>query len=455
MTGRQPGASQRRVLLVVIAAVLLGGVGATLARRSSAACGEPLITSHRADTPFFNGAQMRAHPDPRRDRLVRSVSRWSAPFGQVLGAVGFDYGQWLTLAGLDGGLGAWTRRNPDFAVLDQSTLAPRWGIRESEADQHAWDAGPGTYLGLTLGTHRPMQASSYDVRTGRRHWCTTIGSVPTRLGDPLATQVLNDGGLALLSNAPGGAQLSRLGAAEGHVRWQRRIAATEPGAALASLGHALLVVGGGPQSGLADPRAATGAAPRRGSVTAFAARDGKLAWTYQPPRGSAVHVVGTDPLRGLVVLMELHYGPTVTGRLAALDRSGRQVWSRVPPRHFYLDAAVRAGVVLLRSRTALTAYATGDGKALWHKAIPQRGQFFAYGFTLEQMSLLDENQLLVPTTSDLRILDLASGAWRRYSLPTDGVNTTFWPYQVVVTDKLIAVVTNTAAVVVRRQPVPG
>lgn len=453
MTGRRPGASQRPVLLVVIAALLLGGVAVVaLGRRDSAACGELSIA---ADTPFFNGVQMRARPDPRRDRLVRSVSRWPAPFGPVLGAVGFDYGQWLTLAGLDGGLGTWTKRNPDFAVLDESMLAPRWGIRESAAAQHAWDAGSGTYLGLTLGVNRPMQVSSYDVRTGRRRWCTALGSVPTRLENPLATQVLDDGDLVVLSNATSGAQLSRLDATDGQVRWQRRVASTEPGAALAGVGHGLLLVGGQPQSSLVDPRAATAGARRRGSVTAFAERDGKVSWTYQPPLGSAVHVVGTDPVRGRVVLLELRYGRRVSGRLMALDRSGRQVWSLVPPPHFYLDAAVRSGAVLLRSRAALTAYAIGDGRSLWHKAVPARSQFFAYGFTLEQLPLLSDTQLLVPTTTDLRILNLRSGSWRRYPLPIDGISTTFWPYQVVVTDKLIAVVTNTAAVVVRRQPAPG
>jgi hypothetical protein len=36
-------------------------------------------------------------------------------------------------------------------------------------------------------------------------------------------------------------------------------------------------------------------------------------------------------------------------------------------------------------------------------------------------------------------------------LPTDGINTTYWPYQLAVSPRHIAVATNTGAVVVRRE----
>ena len=36
-------------------------------------------------------------------------------------------------------------------------------------------------------------------------------------------------------------------------------------------------------------------------------------------------------------------------------------------------------------------------------------------------------------------------------LPKDGINTTYWPYQLAVSAGLIAVATNTGAVVVRRE----
>ena len=40
-------------------------------------------------------------------------------------------------------------------------------------------------------------------------------------------------------------------------------------------------------------------------------------------------------------------------------------------------------------------------------------------------------------------------------LPTDGINTTYWPYQVAVTDRLIAVATNTGASSARVGPRQG
>ena len=50
------------------------------------------------------------------------------------------------------------------------------------------------------------------------------------------------------------------------------------------------------------------------------------------------------------------------------------------------------------------------------------------------------------------MLDLDTGAMTATApLPTDGINTTFWPYQVAVSDHLIAVATNTSAVVMSRR----
>ena len=39
------------------------------------------------------------------------------------------------------------------------------------------------------------------------------------------------------------------------------------------------------------------------------------------------------------------------------------------------------------------------------------------------------------------------------ALPVDGISTTYWPYEVAVSEGLIAVATNTGAVVVRRDAV--
>jgi hypothetical protein len=69
--------------------------------------------------------------------------------------------------------------------------------------------------------------------------------------------------------------------------------------------------------------------------------------------------------------------------------------------------------------------------------------------------MLDATHLLLGTTTAVRSLDLDTGRMTTYPLPTDGVDTTYWPYQVVVSGDLVTVVTNTGAVVLRRPPSAG
>ena len=83
--------------------------------------------------------------------------------------------------------------------------------------------------------------------------------------------------------------------------------------------------------------------------------------------------------------------------------------------------------------------------------MPSRPQFLPYGFELDSVPLLDDDHVLLGTTTALRTLDLRTGAMTSAALPTDGINTTYWPYQVAVSPGLIAVATNTGAAVVRRE----
>ena len=83
--------------------------------------------------------------------------------------------------------------------------------------------------------------------------------------------------------------------------------------------------------------------------------------------------------------------------------------------------------------------------------MPKRPQFLPYGFELDSVPLLDDDHVLLGTTTALRTLDLSTGAMTSAALPTDGINTTYWPYQVAVSPGLIAVATNTGAAVVRRE----
>ncbi len=89
---------------------------------------------------------------------------------------------------------------------------------------------------------------------------------------------------------------------------------------------------------------------------------------------------------------------------------------------------------------------------MWERKVPQRPQLLPYGFQLDDVPLLDEGHALVGTTTGLRVLDLRTGSFTATApLPTDGINTTYWPYAVVVSPHLIAVATNTSAVVMRRR----
>ena len=84
--------------------------------------------------------------------------------------------------------------------------------------------------------------------------------------------------------------------------------------------------------------------------------------------------------------------------------------------------------------------------------MPTDRTFFPYGFTLAQMPSLDEDHVLMPTTTGLVVLDVRDGSQEDHPLPVDGISTTYWPYQLAVTQDAIGVVTNTGGVVARRVP---
>ena len=114
-------------------------------------------------------------------------------------------------------------------------------------------------------------------------------------------------------------------------------------------------------------------------------------------------------------------------------------WSVSPASGSAFDAAVRSGRVLVRAGTRWSAYDVADGKPLWQRTVPDRPQFLPYGFELESVPLFDADHALIGSTTALQTLDLADGSMTPAALPTDGINTTYWPYQLAVSDGLIAV----------------
>ncbi len=106
----------------------------------------------------------------------------------------------------------------------------------------------------------------------------------------------------------------------------------------------------------------------------------------------------------------------------------------------------------MRAKNRWSAYDIENGHRLWTRVLPDKPQLLPYGFELDSIPMLDEDHALIGTTTALRTLDLRTGAMTSPApLPTDGINTTYWPYQLAVSAGLIAVATNTGAVVVRRE----
>jgi hypothetical protein len=142
-------------------------------------------------------------------------------------------------------------------------------------------------------------------------------------------------------------------------------------------------------------------------------------------------------------------GPDRAPRLTLVDGAGRTGWSVAAPAGS-TDLALRAGVVVARTPTHLVGLDAATGRVRWRTGYPTSPQFLPYGFDLDAAPMLDDRHLLLGTTTAVRSLDLDTGRMRTYPLPTDGINTTYWPYQLAVSGDLVVVVTNTGAVVLRR-----
>jgi outer membrane protein assembly factor BamB len=420
--------------LALAAVVVAGGVAfAALARDRSPSCGgdEQRVPASAVPRVFS-----RDDPDPRLARLVQAARGWG--LGEVVGEVGFDYGQWLSVRALpDGGVAVATRRDPVLGVLDDR-LDPRWGLRQARV-QHAYDADASRYLQLELGADRPLQLTAYRLGDGQRQWCAEVGSTPTRYGDPLATAVLTDGDVLAVADAPGPrATVTRLGSRSGRAQWTRTLAGVDRGESATPLG-AVVVVGGRPAFELDDPSVPP---PRGAALTALDPATGRTAWTWGG--GRRVHVLGaTDD--ELVLAEQGGAGR----RLLGLDGAGRERWSAAAPAGT-TDLALRAGVVVARTPRALVGLDARTGRVRWRLPYPDRPRFFPYGFDLDAAPMLDGHHLLLGTTTAVRALDLDTGALRTYPLPTDGISTTYWPYQLAVAGRLVVVVTNTGAVALRR-----
>jgi outer membrane protein assembly factor BamB len=447
--------SRRAWGIGVVAGVLVFlGLGAYAVPRLLPECASDVtsLPADRATSPFLDAEERVQQPDGDRDAVVQALAEAPPPFGEVLGAVGYHYEQWARVSAFEQGIGVRTRDNPDFTMLDDESLEPRWSV-EIETKRSAYDATDEQYLVATLPAKRPVELVSLDADTGERRWCTELeGGDPVRADDPFATQFLDDGDVAVLAPAGGDRErLVRIDGRDGSQVWQRTLDA-DSGDFLGDLGDGTLLLGGRAQSRLFD-RDDVARRKEGATLVAVSASDGTTIWTKHADAGSDLHVLGTDPDSGTVFVQEWN-GQTRSARLIAIGDEGNQEWYAVPARGGNFDATLRSGRILVRTESRWSAYAIEDGHLLWTRVLPDRPQFLPYGYELDSIPMLDPEHALVAGTTALHVLDLRTGAMTSAALPTDGINTTYWPYQVAISPGLVAVATNTGAVVVRRTPLP-
>ena len=108
-------------------------------------------------------------------------------------------------------------------------------------------------------------------------------------------------------------------------------------------------------------------------------------------------------------------------------------------------------MLVTRAERVLTGYDLAGSK-VWTATVRSKDQPFPYGFELAAQPSLDEGHRLLAGTAALHRLDVRTGALHDFPLPRDGINTTWWPYQLVATAQSVLVVTNTGAVVIDRGP---
>ncbi|MCW2817975.1 MAG: hypothetical protein JWR42_762 [Marmoricola sp.] len=447
---RSVGRRAWRVGLLAVAVLAAGGGAVAVHElRRGTPCGDGVVSlpASRSSSPFLGAADRARQPDARRDRLVARLEADGAPVGRVLGAVGYDYDQWAQLSAYAQGLGVRTRDNPGFTMLDDRTLRPRWSVRV-QAGRSAYDADARSYLVATLPADRAPELVLLDADTGRRRWCTSVGDVAVTGTRPFATQLLPDGSVVVLTPAPGARErVTRLTAGHGTVRWSRTLDA-DAGDFLGSAGaHGLLVGGRGADQLLEDSSLRS---RRSGNgVAMLDDRDGSTTWTLPTSRAQDVHVIGVDA-SGSAYLQARRAGEQ-SERMVGVDPDGTPRWTISPTRDEAYDVTLRGTRLLVRDTAGFAAYATSGGRRLWTRTLPGRPQQLPYGFSLDAQPSLDADHLLLGATTALRTLDVRDGSTTDAALPTDGISTTYWPYQVVLTDRLLAVATNTGAVVARRE----
>lgn len=420
----------------LVLVLVLTGVGVVVAWRSEERpCGAAVATYDAASStsPFADPAE------PADRRLVRALGR----YGEVVGAYGYDY-EPPQVTSYAAGLGVRLRDDNRFTLLDDTTLEPRWSAAVGTPSS-TFDRSGSEYVVVTLPADSAPEVVALDLGSGERRWCASLGGDPVT-DEPVSTRVLDDGSVLVLVGGDSGQRLLRVGA-DG-TAWTSEPAAGAGDRLETSADDDLVVAGGSPLTDLLDPGALAGNDDEV-ALAGVAVDDGATRWTVPGGQGRDLSLAGVAG-DGTVVVVEAVDGeeqPTLVGRS---PDDGSERWRVAPARGTAFDTTVRGDRVLVRAGSTWTAYGAADGERLWTFSAPSTPQYLPYGTVLDALPSLDPDTLLVGGTEALVTLDLRDGSRRSVPLPTDGVATTYWPVALAASPSLVAVVTNTATVVVRR-----
>ena len=416
-------------VLAVVVVGLATWVTAAVVMRGSCKVGDETVAAADVRAPF--DAADAEIGDAHTQKLAATAGSWG--LGEVIGSLGYDYDQHLRVAALPGHLGVWTRRESTFAVLDPD-LKPVWGVKESRV-RRTYDATATSFLSVTAPAKGAPEVSARALKDGAEQWCHRLDQPALGAKDPIAT-TSTDAAVFVLAGKAGDERLTRLDG-KGDEVFAVPVSADRGDSLLAPF-DGVMVAGGRPQYELSDP------ATSRTPVVGLDEKTGKRLWGWQVGEGVTVNVAGS--LDGQVVLLE--QDPASGQRLVGVDQGdGHQLWTTEVDASASPDVTVRDDVALVRTSTDLTAYDVATGKQRWSLPVRQQPQYFPYGFSLGAQPMLDDHTMLLAGTDAIHELDLATGKVVDHRLPTDGINTTWWPYQLAVVDDRIALLTNTGAVV--------
>lgn len=433
----------RRAIIAILASFGLGlaGCGPLGGRPESTTCLQP-VTGAKLSSPFDKGP-------PFADPRVTNLAHHLQAIGPPMAGVGYDHDRWLNLAALEHDLVAWTKRNPTWTVLDGQTLRPRWGAKSPPAGM-TWTASTKRFYAIEVG--KRVRVNALRISDGRADWCTTLAG-PAR-NDQVATALTPTGttssdGLIVATPSRTGATLTKLSGNNGKPSWQATLAALPD--SIISPDEQTLVVGGMDFGTAFDPAEIARAKPAQ--LLAFRPNDGTPKWTWTAPQPGTLRILGAD--RGAVLIALVTPNRVFVSRINS-EGVARTLFS-LPEQD--LQATVRGTLLITREKSPherLTGRDAATGRIRWQQPVPRQPQYFPYGYDLASAPSVDVKHLLLGTTEALVVLNTHTGQHRSYPLPTDGINTTYWPYQVVLTGdgRSTGVVTNTGAVVTSGQPHP-